>query len=84
MKNDEMLDEYDFSNDIKGKYIQSYTDEWNILNLDKEDKLYLAIITLLMATIGALLSELSRRYLFYRTVVPVGLAGNFFAGNQRH
>jgi len=46
--------------------------------------IYLAIITLLMATIGALLSELSGRYLFYRTVVPLGLAGNFFAGNQRH
>jgi len=42
-----------------------------------------AIITLLIATLGALLSELSGRYLFYRTVVPLGLAGNFFAGNQR-
>ena len=44
----------------------------------------LAIATLIIATIGALLSELSGRYLFYRTVVPLGLAGNFFAGNQRH
>ena len=44
----------------------------------------LAIATLAIATIGALLSELSGRYLFYRTVVPLGLAGNFFAGNQRH
>jgi len=43
----------------------------------------LAIITLVMTTIGALISELSGRYLFYRTVVPLGLAGNFFAGNQR-
>jgi len=44
----------------------------------------LAVATLIIATIGALLSELSGRYLFYRTVVPLGLAGNFFAGNQRH
>jgi hypothetical protein len=29
------------------------------------------------------LSELSGCYLFYITVVPLGLAGNFFAGNQR-
>ena len=43
-----------------------------------------AIFTLLLAFIGALLSELAGRYLFYRTVVPLGLAGNFFAGNQRH
>jgi len=44
----------------------------------------LATATLVIATIGALLSELAGRYLFYRTVVPLGLAGNFFAGNQRH
>ena len=44
----------------------------------------LAIGTLIVATIGALASELAGRYLFYRTVVPLGLAGNFFAGNQRH
>lgn len=44
----------------------------------------LAITTLMVATLGALTSELSGRYLFYRTVVPLGLAGNFFAGNQRH
>ena len=43
----------------------------------------LAIGTLIFASIGALVSELSGRYLFYRTVVPLGLAGNFFAGNQR-
>ncbi|SFV55480.1 molybdopterin oxidoreductase, iron sulfur subunit [hydrothermal vent metagenome] len=43
----------------------------------------LAITTLVIATIGALVSELAGRYLFYRTVVPLGLAGNFFAGNQR-
>ncbi len=44
----------------------------------------LAIATLIIATLGALASELTGRYLFYRTVVPLGLAGNFFAGNQRH
>jgi len=44
----------------------------------------LATTTLVIATIGAFVSELSGRYLFYRTVVPLGLAGNFFAGNQRH
>ncbi|HIP28551.1 MAG TPA: molybdopterin oxidoreductase, partial [Sulfurovum sp.] len=44
----------------------------------------LAIVTLVIATLGAFVSELSGRYLFYRTVVPLGLAGNFFAGNQRH
>ncbi len=43
-----------------------------------------AIFTLLLSFVGALLSELAGRYLFYRTVVPLGLAGNFFAGNQRH
>jgi len=44
----------------------------------------LAIGTLILATLGAFISELAGRYLFYRTVVPLGLAGNFFAGNQRH
>jgi len=43
-----------------------------------------AIFTLLVSFVGALVSELVGRYLFYRTVVPLGLAGNFFAGNQRH
>ncbi|MCF6200886.1 MAG: dimethyl sulfoxide reductase anchor subunit [Hydrogenimonas sp.] len=36
------------------------------------------------ALLGAFVSEIAGRYLFYRTVVPLGLAGNFFAGNQRH
>jgi len=44
----------------------------------------LAITTLIVTALGALTSELAGRYLFYRTVVPLGLAGNFFAGNQRH
>jgi len=43
----------------------------------------LAMLTLGLAIVGALGSELAGRYLFYRTVVPLGLAGNFFAGNQR-
>ncbi|CAA6810526.1 MAG: Molybdopterin oxidoreductase, iron sulfur subunit [uncultured Sulfurovum sp.] len=43
----------------------------------------LATFTLIVAIIGGVLSELAGRYLFYRTVVPLGLAGNFFAGNQR-
>lgn len=43
----------------------------------------LSIMTLVVATFGAFVSELAGRYLFYRTVVPLGLAGNFFAGNQR-
>ena len=42
-----------------------------------------ATFTLVLALIGSLISELTGRYLFYRTVVPLGLAGNFFAGNQR-
>ena len=44
----------------------------------------LATFTLVFGVIGSFISELSGRYLFYRTVVPLGLAGNFFAGNQRH
>ena len=43
----------------------------------------LAMLTLAIATLGAFGSELMGRYLFFRTVVPLGLAGNFFAGNQR-
>jgi len=42
-----------------------------------------AIFILSLSLIGATLSELLGRYLFYVTVVPLGLAGNFFAGNQR-
>jgi len=44
----------------------------------------LAIVTLTLGLIGSFISEILGRYLFYRTVVPLGLAGNFFAGNQRH
>ena len=38
---------------------------------------------LALALLGAFGSELIGRFLFYSTVVPTGLAGNFFAGNQR-
>ena len=43
----------------------------------------IAVAILIVSFIGAFVSELVGRYLFYRTVVPLGLAGNFFAGNQR-
>jgi hypothetical protein len=39
--------------------------------------------TLIVSLMGSFVSEIAGRYLFYRTVVPLGLAGNFFAGNQR-
>ena len=42
-----------------------------------------ATVILTFATILATISELSGRYLFYVSVVAKGLAGNFFAGNQR-
>jgi len=42
-----------------------------------------AIVFLFISFIGSTLSELIGRYLFYVSVVPLGLAGNFFAGNQR-
>ncbi len=42
-----------------------------------------AIVLLSLALVGGIISELIGRYLFYVTVVPLGLAGNFFAGNQR-
>ena len=42
-----------------------------------------ASILLSLSLIGATFSELIGRYIFYVSVVPLGLAGNFFAGNQR-
>jgi len=45
--------------------------------------LWFASILLIVAIIGAIFSELMGRYIFYVSVVPLGLAGNFFAGNQR-
>jgi len=42
-----------------------------------------ALFILFLSLIGSTCSELIGRYLFYVSVVPLGLAGNFFAGNQR-
>ena len=38
MKNDEMLEEYDFSNGTRGKYTQQYNDGVNIIKLDQDVK----------------------------------------------
>lgn len=35
---DEMLDEYDFSGGIRGKYTKEYNDSVNIIKLDKDVK----------------------------------------------
>ncbi len=43
----------------------------------------LSSVILIVSFVGATVSELLGRYLFYTTVVPLGLAGNFFANNQR-
>ena len=45
------------------------------------DSVALALTTL--GLICSFVSEMIGRYLFYVTVVPLGLAGNFFAGRQR-
>lgn len=37
-----------------------------------------------LAILAGTVGELIGRYLFYILTVPYGLAGNFFAGNQRH
>ena len=37
-----------------------------------------------LAFVVMLVSELSDRFLFYSTVVPLGMAGGFFVGKQRH
>jgi DMSO reductase iron-sulfur subunit len=41
------------------------------------------IIVLLLSFLLTLGSELSDRFLFYSTVVPLGMAGGFFVGKQR-
>ncbi len=43
----------------------------------------IASLVLAIGLFGALFSELLGRYLFFVTVVPLGLAGNFFMGRQR-
>jgi len=35
-KQNEMLDEYDFNNGIRGKYTEQYNDGVNIIKLDKD------------------------------------------------
>lgn len=47
------------------------------------DLTYLGVMSTFINFALATLSELAGRYLFYTTVVPLGLAGNFFAGDQR-
>ena len=37
---DEMLEEYDFSNGVRGKYAQAYQEGVNILKLDKDIKFF--------------------------------------------
>lgn len=34
--NDEMLDEYDFSNGVRGKYAETYKEGVNVIKLDKD------------------------------------------------
>ena len=34
--NDEMLDEYDFSNGVQGKYAKAYKEGVNVIKLDKD------------------------------------------------
>lgn len=47
------------------------------------DNINISITILLLSLVGATVSELLGRYIFFVSVVPLGLAGNFFAGNQR-
>jgi DMSO reductase anchor subunit len=42
-----------------------------------------AIFVLVLAILISFSSEIISRLLFYKTAVALGLAGNFFAGNQR-
>ncbi|PHS38710.1 MAG: hypothetical protein COB07_07745 [Sulfurovum sp.] len=34
--NDEMLEEYDFSNGVRGKYVKAYKEGVNVIKLDKD------------------------------------------------
>jgi hypothetical protein len=38
MKNDDMLDEYDFSHGVRGKYTKQYNEGTNIIKLDNDVK----------------------------------------------
>ena len=41
------------------------------------------VLVLTLSLIISFSSEIVSRLLFYKTAVALGLAGNFFAGNQR-
>ncbi len=43
-----------------------------------------ASLLLFLTIFTAFISEISDRFLFYTTVVPLGMAGGFFVGKQRH
>ena len=43
-----------------------------------------ASIVLFFSLVFSFASEISDRFLFYTTVVPLGMAGGFFVGKQRH
>ena len=42
-----------------------------------------AMFVMLLSLMLTFSSELSDRFLFYATVVPLGMAGGFFVGKQR-
>lgn len=44
----------------------------------------IAIFTLIFAFVLVMISELSDRFLFYTTTVPLQMAGGFFVGSQRN
>ena len=43
----------------------------------------LSVVSLLLGVLLSFVSELVDRFLFYSTVVPLGMAGGFFVGKQR-
>jgi len=47
------------------------------------NELFAVQVLLVLAVLSALLSELTDRYLFYVTVVPLGMSGGFFLGKAR-
>jgi len=55
-----------------------------IIVLVSSSALLSASIIFFIALVLMILSELSDRFLFYSTVVPLGMAGGFFVGKQRH